>query len=159
MEPLDDGAAGDSPAALADTLAALERALAEGRAELEALRARHQRALGQLKSERAHATDLAWELEELELRLRDLQSQREGPDDPLLERELASVARRRAEMEELVLAQMIQIDELVTQCAADELALAERERAWAACETRLVAERERVAGLLQDRQRAPGEDK
>src|SRR5690349_16444244 len=89
-----------APRALAEALAALDRTLKEERADLAALREHHLAMLGQLKSERAHEHDLAWELEELEHHLRDLLVHREGPPDPLLEREIASLTMRRAAVEE-----------------------------------------------------------
>lgn len=147
MEHTNNGA--DAPRALAEALEALDRTLKEERADLAALRERHLAALGQLKSERAHEHDLAWELEELEHHLRDLLAQREGPPDRLLEREIASLMMRRAAVEESALKQMLEIDELAARCAAAEQALAEREREWAARESLLMAERERIAGLIE----------
>jgi methylthioribose-1-phosphate isomerase len=141
--------AGAPSAALAGMLADLEHTLAAERAAIEGLRAHYQELLRRLKNERAHAHDLAWALEELEQRLRDLEAQREGPPDPLLERELASIAHQRAALEEQALAQMLTVDELAARCAAEAQALAEREQAWAAREAALLAERERIRELLR----------
>ena len=81
--------------------------------------------------------------------MRDLLAQREGPPDPLLEREIASLMTRRAAVEEAALKQMLEIDELAARCVGAEQALAEREREWAVREALLMAERERIAGLIE----------
>lgn len=152
MEQTSNSGPGEPPATLIEALVTLEQSLAAGRAELAALRAQYQALLRRLRSERARASDLAWELSELELRLRDLQEQREGPADPLVERELASMAVQRAALEELALTQLFQIDELEARHAAVGQALDAGEREWAAREATLIAERERIAGLLDDQQ-------
>jgi predicted nucleic acid-binding Zn-ribbon protein len=136
--------------ALVDRLAQLEQQLAQGQAYLSEGRARHHSALSEVKIARAAASDLSWELADLEQRLRDLQEQREGPGDQLLERELASVAGRRAALEEQVLAQMLLVDELAARAAAEERALAAEEQALAARMTELSAERERIVALLEE---------
>jgi chromosome segregation ATPase len=135
--------------ALAATLRALEQALMQMHAELAALRAEVQRARSQLKSERAQANDLAWELEELELRLRDLRGQPAVATDPLPAHMIASVAERCVVLEEQALRQLIRVDELAAECAAAERALVERERAWAVREAQLNSECERIRALLQ----------
>ncbi len=109
---------------LADTLARIDQQLAAGRAQLQERRDHQRAAIGQLKSVRSTLSDLAWELEELEQRLRDLQAQREGPDDPLVEREVASMLARRAAFEEQLLTLMLQVDQLAADVAAEEQALA-----------------------------------
>lgn len=131
-------------AALSECDAELER----GRADLAALRARLQRERGQLKSERAHSHDLAWELEDLEQRLRDLTGRPAGADDPPHDQDLARLNERRAALEEQALKQLIRLDELAARCADDDQALSEREQAWAAREAQLGAERERILALL-----------
>jgi hypothetical protein len=102
----------------------------------------------QLKSERAVASDLAWELEDLEQRMRDLAEHRGGPVDTLLERELSSIAQRRAALEEQVLAQLMRVDELLARKDAEEQTLIAEERVWAVREEELRAKRERLAELL-----------
>lgn len=135
--------------ALTAALSMREQALTQAHAELTTLRAEIQRAHSQLKSERAHANDLAWELEELELRLRDLRVQHAATTDPLHARMIASVAEHCVALEEQALTQLIRVDELAAQCAAAEQTLAERERAWAARDAELTAECERIRALLQ----------
>jgi hypothetical protein len=132
----------------AEALAKLEQELAEGQARLDERRARHQQTNGELKSARALASDLSWELADLEQRLRDLEAQRDGPGDPLLDRELASMAGRRAELEERVLAQMLLVDELASRVAAEEQALAGAEHAWALRRQALAAEHDQLANQL-----------
>jgi hypothetical protein len=85
----------------------------------------------------------------LEQRIRELAEQRGGPADPLLERELASIAGRRSALEERVLAQLLSVDELLKRSNAEEQALLAEERAWAEREARLLGERARIAGLLE----------
>ncbi|HEX9371436.1 MAG TPA: hypothetical protein VF897_10530 [Roseiflexaceae bacterium] len=130
--------------ALAETLARLDHELAAEMARVREREVERDTALSQLKSARAAASDLSWELEDLEQRLSDLKAQREGPRDPLLERELSSLASRRAALEERVLAQMLLVDELATRAKAAQRALAAEQQASAA----LLAERERITALL-----------
>jgi DNA repair exonuclease SbcCD ATPase subunit len=141
----------EEAAALASALSALDRELMERREQHSALRAQLHMLASQLKSERAIASDLAWELEDLEQRMRDLAEQRGGPVDPLLERELTSITQRRAALEEQVLAQLMRVDELLARKDAAEQSLAAEERAWAIREAELRAERERLAQLLANR--------
>jgi cell division protein FtsB len=133
---------------LAEALERLNQELAAGRAQLDQRRIEQRTAIGRLKSMRGALSDLAWELEELEQRLRDLQAQREGPSDPLAEREIASIRGRRAVLEEQLLTQMLLVDELAATIAAEEQQLAIASDEWGARETRLVAERERITTLL-----------
>jgi chromosome segregation ATPase len=139
----------DERAALAAALRALEQALMQTHAELAALRTDIQSARSQLKSERAQANDLAWELEELELRLRDLRMQHAAADNPPHAQMIANLAERCAVLEEQALTQLIRIDELAARCAAAEQALSEREREWAVREPQLTSECERIRLLLQ----------
>jgi chromosome segregation ATPase len=132
----------------AEELARLDQALADGQAQLNERRTRRHTAHSDLKSARGQASDLSWELEDLEQRLRDLKGQREGPGDPLLDRELVSIAARRAELEERVLAQMLLVDELARHATAEEQALGEEERAWTQLKAALEAERARITGQL-----------
>src|SRR5687768_6103996 len=90
-------------AVLATALERVDRELSEGRERYRLLRAQESELVGQLKSERERASDLAWELEDLEQRMRDLAEQRGGPIDPLLERELTSIAGQRTALEERLL--------------------------------------------------------
>src|SRR5262245_58480388 len=97
----------EEAAMLADALSTFDRELAARQEQHRMLRAELHALASQLKSERAVASDLAWELEDLEQRIRDLAEQRGGPVDTLLERELSSIAQRRAALEEQVLAQLM----------------------------------------------------
>src|SRR5215216_5459503 len=91
---------------LAAMLERLDGELAIGQAQLTERRGKQRAAISELKGMRAALSDLSWELEELEQRLRDLRTQPEGPDDPLAEREITSLLGKRAVLEERVLAQM-----------------------------------------------------
>jgi chromosome segregation ATPase len=133
---------------LAEALERLNQDLAAGQAQLDERRMHQRAAISRLKSMRGALSDLAWELEELEQRLRDLQAQREGPNDPLAEREIASIRGRRTALEEQLLRQMLEIDELAANIAAEEQLLATANDEWAARETALLAERARVAALV-----------
>src|SRR5262245_52534066 len=126
----------------------LNQALATGQAQLQDRRIQQRAAIGRLKGMRGAQSDLAWELEELEQRLRDLQAQREGPNDPLAEREIASIRRRRAALEEQLLMQMLEIDELAAKIAAEEQLLAAANDEWVARETILLTERKQIIDLL-----------
>ena len=138
----------EDPAALTTMLERLDRELSEGRERDRLLRAQHAELVGQLKSGRERASDLAWELEDLEQRMRDLAEQRGGPIDPLLERELTSIAGQRTALEERLLTELLRIDELLASTAATEQALEAEERTWSAREAALIAERARIASLL-----------
>jgi hypothetical protein len=131
-------------------LKAIEHELADAHARLTDERAQRQAAIRELKLARAVASDLSWELADLEQRLRDLLDQREGPADQLLEREIASLSAARAALEERVLGQMLLVDELVARAAALEQALSLTEQAWAEREAALLAERDRIAELMRD---------
>jgi hypothetical protein len=122
----------------------LEQQLACGRARLAEQHAQRQAALRELKLVRATASDLSWELADVEQRLSDLKAQREGPEDPLMEREIASLSSRRAALEERVLRQMLLVDELVARDGAADQALAAAEQEWAVREAALIAERHRI---------------
>jgi len=141
---------------LAEALGRLDRQLAAGREQLQERRNQQRSAIGRLKSVRSTLSDLAWELEELEQRLSDLQAQREGPDDPLVEREVASMISRRSAFEEQLLALMLQADQLAADVAAEERALAAASEEWSSIEQALVAERAKTVALL-DQQPEPHE--
>jgi hypothetical protein len=133
---------------LLETLDRLNQVLAAGQAQLQDRRIQQRAAIGRLKGMRGAQSDLAWELEELEQRLRDLQAQREGPNDPLAEREIVSLRGRRAALEEQLLTQMLEIDELAANIAAEEQLLATASDVWIARETTLLAERKQIIALL-----------
>jgi hypothetical protein len=139
---------------LAETLDRLNQELAAGQAQIYGRRMQQRAAISQLKGMRGALSDLAWELEELEHHLRDLQAQREGPIDPLAEREIASIRGRRAALEERLLAHMLQVDELAATTAAEEQALAIASDEWLARKTALLAEREQVVASLSRRAKA-----
>lgn len=103
-----------------------------------------------LKGERAHSTDLQWELDEVELRLAALDEQeRDGPSDPLVAREMAVLRERRAQLEEQVLTQLERIGELERQLADVERKVSDATAAWAAREPQLQAELERISRELE----------
>jgi len=131
----------------------LNRKLAAGQAQLHERQLHQRAAVGQLKGMRGALSDLAWELEELEQRLRDLQAQREGASDPLVEREIASIQRQRAALEERLLTQMLQVDELAASVAAEEQKLATASDEWSAREVALRAERAQITALLEEKTR------
>ncbi len=85
--------------------------------EHEWLTRRHREQLEQLKTTNAALHELAWEIEEVEQRLRELFAQREGPTDILAEREINELQRRQAELEDEMLHQMLRADELAAQVA------------------------------------------
>jgi hypothetical protein len=120
----------------------IEQELAGGRADLAEQRGQRQAALREVKLARGVASDLSWELADLEQRLRDLKEQREGPGDLLVEREIASLSAARAALEERVLGQMLLVDELVARADSIAQALALGEQVWAEREATLLAERD-----------------
>lgn len=136
---------------LAETLDRLNRELAAGQAQLHERQTQQRAAISRLKGLRGALSDLAWELEELEQRLRDLQALREGPNDPLVEREIASIRGRRAALEEQLLTQMLQVDELAASIAAEEQQLAIAGDEWLAREAMLQAERAQITALLEEK--------
>jgi hypothetical protein len=78
----------------------------------------------------------------LEQRLRELNEQREGPGDPLLEREIAQLTTQRTQREERVLTQLLLVDELIERAEIEEQALALAQEDWAVREAALLAERD-----------------
>jgi hypothetical protein len=122
---------------LAEELEQIQQQLAKQRAQCQAL-------LREVKLARAAANDSSWELADVEQRLGELAEQREGPGDPLLEREIAHLAGRRAKLEERVLTQLLQVDELIARAQIEELALASAQHDWAVREAALRAERDRL---------------
>jgi hypothetical protein len=130
---------------LAKALEQLEQQLAAGRAGVTKQRAQYQAALREAKLARATASDWAWDLADVEQRLRDLNEQREGPGDLLMEREIAHLTGRRAALEERVLAQLLLVDELMARTHIEEQALAAAEQDWARREAILIAERDHIS--------------
>jgi len=103
-----------------------------------------------LRLERARSSDLQWELDELERRLALLvESEREGPSDPLVARELVLLRERRSQLEEQVLAQLEQIELREAQLGQAEQAAAAAAVAWAAHEPVLQAELDALGRRLE----------
>lgn len=140
-----------SNADLAGALARVERELAEGRARAESDQLRQRALRSRLKHDRGLVSDLEWELEDLEARLRDLQAQHQGPADPLAERELVALGRQRVALEEQALRQMLEIDALAAEVGEAERALAEALRAWAQRAAELQHEHQQITRLLAGR--------
>jgi hypothetical protein len=130
---------------LAEAREQIQHQLVEGSARMAQQRAQCQALLREAKLARATANDSSWELADVEQRLRELAEQREGPVDSLLEREIAHLTGRRAQLEERVLTQLLLIDELTVRTQAEEQALASAQRDWAAREIALLAERDRLS--------------
>jgi len=122
---------------LAEELKQIEQQLVKQRAQYQAL-------LREAKLARAAVNDSSWELADVEQRLRELAEQREGPGDPLLEREIVQLTRQCAQLEERVLTQLLQVDELIERAQIEELALASAQHDWAVREAALRAARNRL---------------
>ncbi len=137
-----------NPAADARTqaLARVERALAIGRATHATHEQQQRSRRDTLKRARATLSDAAWELEEIEQRLRDLAAEPAGPRDPLLERELAVLRERRAATEEYALQQMFAVEQLAAEVQAAEHTHAATAQAWATREKVLERARARLSG-------------
>ncbi len=122
-------------------------------AERDTLRTlRHQRRelASRLKSERAHSSDVQWELADLELRLGTLEEQEaDGPSDPLVARELVMLRERRAQLEEQVLRQLEHIAELEAQLAEVERTYEQRTAAWSTREPELQAQIDHLGRELE----------
>jgi hypothetical protein len=116
---------------------------------LHALAASNHELVGQLKQERATSSDLQWELEEIELRLRALHAQEhDGPGDPLAARELALLHKQRGERETEVLHQLDRIAALERTLQQAESDYAERHAAWAQREPTLAAQLEQIGQAI-----------
>lgn len=103
-----------------------------------------------LKLERAQNSDLHWELEEVELRLRALDDQeREGPTDPLVARELVLLRERRAYLEEQVLRQFERIAELEEELVKAEHAFDQATASWATREPQLQTQLDQIGRDLE----------
>ena len=123
---------------LAEELEQIEQQLVKQRAQYQSL-------LREARLARAAANDSSWELADVEQRLRELAEQREGPSDPLLEREIVQLTRQSVQLEERVLTQLLQVDELIERAQIEELALASAQHDWAVREAALRAARDRLA--------------
>ena len=129
---------------LAEALEQLQQQLTEGSARLAKQHAQYQAMVREAKLARAAASDRSWDLADVEQRLRDLKEQREGPGDPLMEREIANLTARCAQLEERVLTQLLLVDDLIARMHVEQQALASAEQDWAAREATLLAERDRL---------------
>lgn len=120
------------------------------RATLHDLRNARRDLASTLKQERAHNSDLHWELDEIELRLRALDDQeREGPTDPLVARELVMLRERRAHLEEQVLSQLERIAELELELAEAERAVEQATAEWAVREPQFQAQLDQLGRDLE----------
>jgi chromosome segregation ATPase len=116
---------------------------------LRALAQSNHELVGQLKQERATSSDLQWELEEIEVRLRALHVQEhDGPGDPLVARELALLHKQRTEREEQVLHQLDRIAALEHVLQQAESDYAERYAAWTQREGELQAQLEQIGQTI-----------
>ncbi len=125
-------------------------ALFAERDTLRELRERRRGLASALKQERAHSSDLQWELEDVELRLRTLEEQdREGPTDPLVARELAILRERTVQLEEQVLRQLDRIAEVEQQLAEQDRAVDQQSASWAEREPQLQLQVEQLGHTLE----------
>jgi uncharacterized protein len=103
-----------------------------------------------LKEERGHSSDLQWELDDVELRLRTLNEQeRDGPTDPLVARELVILRERATQLEEHVLAQLEHIAEMEQELRGIEQQVEQTTSAWAEREPLLQSQLDRLGGDLE----------
>lgn len=103
-----------------------------------------------LKQERGQSSDLQWELEDVELRLRALNDQeRDGPSDPLVARELALLRERGAQLEEQILQQLERIAVVERQVAEADQHYEQAAAAWAAREPQLQAQLDQIGRELE----------
>lgn len=103
-----------------------------------------------LKEERGHSSDLQWELDDVESRLRTLDEQeRDGPTDPLVARELVLLRERATQLEEHVLTQLERIAELEQQLRAIEQQVEQATAAWAEREPVLQSQLDRLGHDLE----------
>ena len=136
-------------AALAQTSEALTEQLKEGEAVRALYELRRDRS-SRLKQERARASDLQWELDEIEARLRELAVQEgEGPSDPLVARELAMLREQRNQLEDQALEQMERVETLVHELTDADMAWHERSAAWAQREPELRQEWDRLTEAVE----------
>ncbi len=134
---------------LKQRMLSLDEQLREG-AAVRALYERRREVSGRLKHERGRATELQWELDEIETRLRDLQTQeQEGPSDPLVARELSLLREQRDQLETQALEQMERVEQLVGELTDADSAWRERSVAWTEREPGLRDELEQVMRQLE----------
>jgi predicted nucleic acid-binding Zn-ribbon protein len=120
------------------------------RDRLRTLREARRELASQLKEERGHSSDLQWELDDLEVRLRMLDEQeRDGPTDPLVARELVILRERAAQLEEQVLTQLEHIAELEQQLAGVEQDVEQATALWNEREPQLQTELDRLGHDLE----------
>lgn len=125
----------------------------EERSAVQTLREQRRELMSTLRHERAQNSDLQWELEDVELRLRALDEQEhDGPTDPLVARELVLLREHRAQLEEAVLRQLERIGAWEQQLAAAEREVEAAQQLWAEREPRLQAGIEQVGRELEDLQ-------
>lgn len=101
-----------------------------------------------LKDERARASDLEWEFEEIEVRLRIFKPVRADGEDKPASLELATLQRRWEELEDQILHQLEQIDTLERDNLAIEAEWLRRSGSWAEQEQSVQLEAERIARRL-----------
>lgn len=119
--------------------AAAVAALAEGR----------QAVLKRLKDQRARGSDLAWELEEVELQLRTLAAEGD-PRDPLIAGELATLREQRAALEDKSLELLEVLETTLREQTELEAEWLRRSTAWAERAPSIRAEAERIAQRLAE---------
>lgn len=120
------------------------------RDQLRDLREARRSLASTLKHERAASSDLQWELEDVELRLRTVEDgERDGPTDPLAARELAVLRERAAQLEEQVLRQFERIAEVEQQLVQHEQTIERQAQLWAEHEVLLQAQMERLGQALE----------
>jgi uncharacterized protein len=145
--------------ALDQRLAALSQqsnSLAEQLREADQVRAlyelRRDRS-SRLKYERGRASDLQWELDETEARLRELSMQEgEGPSDPLVARELAILREKRNQLEDQALEQMERVEQIARELTDADNAWQQRSAEWAQREPELRGELERTIAMIEQLQ-------
>ena len=120
------------------------------RDQLRDLREARRSLASTLKHERATSSDLQWELEDVELRLRTVEdTERDGPSDPLAARELAILRERTAQLEEQVLRQFERIAEIEQQLVQHEQTIERQAQAWGEHEPLLQSQIERLGHALE----------
>ena len=137
---------------LAERLRERDEALAAlgERDVLRALQNETGQLVGRLKHERAINSDLQWELEEVEVRLRALNEQeRDGPSDPLVARELALLQKQRTQLEEQVLDQLERISELEAALQQAEEMYAVKVAEWAQREPEIQARLDQLGHVIE----------
>jgi hypothetical protein len=120
------------------------------RDRLRELRDARRELASKLKEERGHSSDLQWELDDIELRLRTLDEQeRDGPSDPLVARELVLLRERAALLEEHVLAQLEHIAMLEAQLSGVEQQVEDATITWAIREPQLQSQLDNLGHDLE----------